>query len=151
MWLWLWKSNFSCNLCGKSGHKAKDFPQRNKVEYEHCGWLGQTKATCWKLEANRINMLEWLTDTVAVLLMKVRSFFEQVGLWMRMLKSFCKLYHCFVVLVQKNCCDIKLGRVSYLWFVLTPEHGGCQESSFGRVLMLVWMRTMHEWPLAIHL
>ncbi len=29
---------FSCNLlCGKSGHKAKDCPQRNKIKSEHCG------------------------------------------------------------------------------------------------------------------
>ena len=42
---------FSCNLCGKSKHKAKDCPQRNKIKCEHCGRLGQTKATCWKLEA----------------------------------------------------------------------------------------------------
>ena len=28
---------FSCNLCGKSGHKAKDCPQRNKNKCKHCG------------------------------------------------------------------------------------------------------------------
>ena len=28
---------FSCNLCGKSGHKADDCPQQNKIKCEHCG------------------------------------------------------------------------------------------------------------------
>ena len=53
---------FSCNLCGKGGHKAKDCPQRNKIKCEHCGRLGHTKATCWKLEANKSKRLGWWND-----------------------------------------------------------------------------------------
>ncbi len=57
---------FSCNLSGKSGHKAKDCPQRNNIKCEHCGRLGHTKATCWKLEANKNKRPEWWTDKAAV-------------------------------------------------------------------------------------
>jgi len=56
---------FSCNLCGKGGHKAKDCPQRNNVKCEHCGRLGHTKATCWKLEANKSKRPEWWNDMAA--------------------------------------------------------------------------------------
>jgi len=28
---------FSCNLCGKGGHKAKDCLQRNKIKCKQCG------------------------------------------------------------------------------------------------------------------
>jgi hypothetical protein len=56
---------FSCNLCGKGGHKAKDCPQRNKIKCEHCGRLGHTKATCWKLEANKSKRPEWWNDMAA--------------------------------------------------------------------------------------
>ena len=56
---------FSCNLCGKSGHKAKDCPQRYKIKCEHCGRLVHMKETCWKLEANKRKRPEWWTDMVA--------------------------------------------------------------------------------------
>lgn len=103
---------FSCNLCGKGGHKAKDCPQRNKIKCEHCGRLGHTKATCWKLEANKSKGRSGGMTWPLRLLMKASSSFEQVGVRMRMLKSFCKLYHCLVVSVQKSCCDIEKRRVS---------------------------------------
>ena len=56
---------FSCNLCGKNGHKAKDCPQRDKIKCKHCGQTGHKKATCWKLEANKSKRPEWWTDTAA--------------------------------------------------------------------------------------
>ena len=56
---------FSCNLCGKNGHKAKDCPQRDKIKCKHCGRTGHKKATCWKLEANKSKRPEWWTDTAA--------------------------------------------------------------------------------------
>jgi len=43
---------FSCNLCGKGGHIAKECPQNNNIKCKHCGQLGHTKAASWKLEAN---------------------------------------------------------------------------------------------------
>jgi len=57
---------FSCNLCGKGGHKAKDCPQRNKIKCEHCGRLGHTKETCWKLEVNKSKRPEWWNDMTTV-------------------------------------------------------------------------------------
>ena len=61
------KFKFSCNLCGKSRHKAKECPQpqRNKIKCEHCGRLGHTKATCLKLEANKSIRPAWWTDMAA--------------------------------------------------------------------------------------
>jgi len=56
---------FSCNLCGKGRHKAKDCPQRNKIKCEHCGRLGHMKVTCWKLEANKSKRPEWWNDMAA--------------------------------------------------------------------------------------
>ena len=51
------------------------------------------------------------------------------------------LYHC----KQKSCYNIKIGRVSQLWFVPVPEH----ETGVGRYSGLVWICTMHKWLLAI--
>ena len=59
------KFKFSCNLCGKGGHKAKDCPQCNKIKCENCGQLGHTKATCRKLVANKSRRPKWWTDMVA--------------------------------------------------------------------------------------
>ena len=56
---------FSCNLCGKNGHKAKDCPQRDKIKCKHCSRMGHKKATCWKLEANKSKRPEWWTDMAA--------------------------------------------------------------------------------------
>jgi len=58
---------FSCNICGKGGHKAKDCLQCNKIKCEHCGQLGhtKTKATCWKLETNKSKRPEWWNDMAA--------------------------------------------------------------------------------------
>jgi len=59
---------FSCNLCVKGGHKAKDCPQRNKIKCkEHCGRLGHTKRHAdWKLKANKSKRPEWWNDMAAV-------------------------------------------------------------------------------------
>ena len=56
---------FSCNLCGKKGHKTKDCPQHDKIKWEHCGQSGHKPDTCWKLEVNRSKRPEWWTDMVA--------------------------------------------------------------------------------------
>ena len=56
---------FSCNLCGKNEHIAKDCPQCDKIKCKHCGKSGHKKATGWKLEANESKRPEWWTDTAA--------------------------------------------------------------------------------------
>jgi len=56
---------FSCILCGKGGQKAKDCLQCNKIKCKHCGQLGHTKVTCWKLEANKSKRPEWWNDMAA--------------------------------------------------------------------------------------
>jgi hypothetical protein len=67
--VWLTKATAVCALNGviptlKAGFK--DCPQRNKIKCKHCGRLGHTKATCWKLEKNKSKRPEWWTDMAAV-------------------------------------------------------------------------------------
>ncbi len=52
--------------------------------------------------------------------MKLSSSFEQVGVRMQMLKSFCKLYHCIMYLRRKVVGNEKVPTESVFGFLISP-------------------------------